>query len=93
MSKTTLRKQQTLLKHDLEKLKRMLAHTAHSMRGQAQNMFSESLENAKDKSADMQDNLKEYVHEKPIKALGIAMLSGLIMGLAMHRKRKKHYHR
>ncbi len=90
MSKSSIKKQQNAIKHDIQQLKRMLSDTAHDMRGQAQNMFSESFENAKDKTANAQENVKEYVHEKPLKALGIAMLSGLIIGLAMRRKRKKY---
>lgn len=90
MHKTVSRKQ-SIIKNDLEKLKALLATTAYDVGGEARNAISESFENVKDKSTDLQESISDYVSEKPFKALGIAMLSGLLLGLTMRRK-KKHYH-
>jgi ElaB/YqjD/DUF883 family membrane-anchored ribosome-binding protein len=87
MHKTTTRKQ-NIIKNDLEKLKELLATTAYDVGGEARNAISESLENVKEKSTDIQDSITDYVNEKPFKALGLAMLTGVFLGLAMRRKRK-----
>jgi ElaB/YqjD/DUF883 family membrane-anchored ribosome-binding protein len=81
------------VKHDLDKLKAILALTAKDMRGQALDAVTESLTSVKDKSSDIQGTVAHYVGDKPFKALGIAVLSGLLLGFAMRKRRRYHTHR
>lgn len=81
------------IRHDLEKLKDVLALTARDVRGRAKESLTHSYENIKDRSTDLHGSVAHYVGGKPFKALGIAMLSGLILGFAMRKKKRYHSHR
>lgn len=80
-----------IIKRDLKRLKDDLAMTAKDMRGQAKDAFTDTLESAREKSADLQVSVANYVGEKPFKALGIAMLSGYVLAVAMRRKRRHRF--
>jgi ElaB/YqjD/DUF883 family membrane-anchored ribosome-binding protein len=80
------------VKNDINKLKHLLAETVHDMRGEASHALHERYEQARERGADLQDHVVHYVNDKPFKALGFAMLSGLVLGLAM-RKKRRFYHR
>ena len=81
-------KRGSILKHDLEKLREILAVTAHDVGGHAKHAITDSFENVRDKSVDLQESVVDYVNHKPFKALGIAVLSGLILGMTMRKKRR-----
>jgi ElaB/YqjD/DUF883 family membrane-anchored ribosome-binding protein len=90
---TTRNRQSNRLRNDLDKLKDVLAITARDVRGHAKHTLANSYENVKDRSVDAQDRFATYIGGKPFKALGIAMLSGLVLGLAMRKKRRNNSHR
>lgn len=71
---------------DLEKIKDAFGDTARDMKGKATSMISESLGNAREKTTLVQDNVVNYIQTKPIKAVGLAVLAGVIVGIWMHRK-------
>lgn len=90
MHKQTLRHKHgsRLIKHDIEKLRTILATTAKDMGGEAKNVLSDSYKNVKDKTDTLQANVADYVSEKPYKALALASFLGLACGLIMRRKRR-----
>lgn len=81
-----------LIRNDLERLKSVLAMTAKDMRGQARRALSKSYGDVKERTYDIQENLAHYVGKKPVKALGIALLSGLAVGLVAMRKKRRTKH-
>ena len=76
-----------LLRNDIGKLKAILAMTARDVGGQAKDALTDSYENVKTKTTDLQEGVAEYVGERPYKSMAIALFSGLALGLAMRRKR------
>lgn len=80
-------KSRDMIKKDLARLKTDLALSAKEMRGHARGALNESLENMRERTNELQGNVAEYVGEKPFKSLGIAMLSGFILAVAMRRKK------
>lgn len=74
---------------DITKIKQALANTAMHMRDNTSDKIQGTLDNAKEKSIDLKDTFEDYVTEKPIKALGIAVLSGLFLGYLL-KKGKRH---
>ncbi|MBV9575151.1 MAG: hypothetical protein JO149_00835 [Gammaproteobacteria bacterium] len=74
------------LSADLEKIKTALADATYDVRGRAGEIFNESIENVKQKSTDIQGEMETYVTEKPFKSLGIAVLSGFLLGFLFHKK-------
>jgi len=74
---------------DLEKIKSALFDTAKDMHGKAKEMWSDSIENVKEKSTDAKETVSDYILNKPIKSVGIALLSGLVMGFLLRGNRKK----
>ena len=77
------------LSGDLAKIRDALSDTAKDVRGKASEVLSQSVENVKDRSADIKENMETYVAEKPFKALLLAVLSGALIGGALMRRRKR----
>jgi ElaB/YqjD/DUF883 family membrane-anchored ribosome-binding protein len=55
-----------------------LRQTAYDVKDKANELLAKSLKDAKTKQVEVQDNLVAYVTENPIKAIGFALLAGLI---------------
>jgi ElaB/YqjD/DUF883 family membrane-anchored ribosome-binding protein len=70
---------------DIEKIKEALAETTQDMKGKAAEMLFQSIEDARERSAAVKDNVTNYVTEKPLKSLGIAMLAGMLIGYLIHK--------
>ncbi len=66
-------------KTDLEKIKAFLKKTTHDWQETAEDKISRSLENVKEKGAEVHD----YLSERPIKAMGITLASGLALGFCV----------
>lgn len=73
------------LNKDFAKIKAALSDTTHDMRGKAAQMINDSYVDIRDKSLDMQENVANYVGEKPFKSLGLAVLSGIIIGFLIRK--------
>lgn len=73
------------LQEDLNNIKAALAEATYDVRGRAGEMLSDSVANMRERSADIKENVEDYVANKPYKALGIAMAAGLIMGFLMRK--------
>jgi ElaB/YqjD/DUF883 family membrane-anchored ribosome-binding protein len=66
---------------DLTKIKAALSDATNSVRGRAGNLISHQIADVRDKTTDIQDNLVDYVTDKPLKSIGIAILTGVFIGL------------
>lgn len=64
-------------KSDLEKIKAFLRATTQNARDSAEETFNESIESAREKSLEVQG----YISERPVKAVGVSLLTGLLAGL------------
>jgi ElaB/YqjD/DUF883 family membrane-anchored ribosome-binding protein len=73
------------LHDDLAKIKAALSDATFDVKGRASEMLHQSIENAKNRSAEAQDTISTFVTEKPLKSLGFAMLTGLVIGYLLHR--------
>jgi ElaB/YqjD/DUF883 family membrane-anchored ribosome-binding protein len=72
-------------KHAAQILRAELKH----MKGALALAAKDVKQNVKQKSDDIQDKMVNSIVEKPFKAMGIAILSGMVLGLMMRR----HKHR
>ena len=70
---------------DLSKIKAALAEATYDAKGRARELFHESIDDMKERSAEVQDTVTDYVAERPLKSIGIAMLIGGIIGYLMHK--------
>lgn len=73
------------LHDDLTKIKAALAAATFDAKGKARELLVQSLDDMKDKSAEVQYTVTKYVMKKPLKSLGIAALVGAIFGYLMHK--------
>lgn len=69
------------LNEDLKDMRDVFSQTATDVK---QNL-AQTIQDAKDKSTELQKNVKHYVKNNPYKAVGWGMLAGFVMGL-MFRK-------
>lgn len=79
------------LSSDLEKIKDVLAKTAKDVKGKTTEVFTQSVEDVKDKSCDIKDNMETYLSERPFKTLILGMLSGAFLGAFMRRKKRSNF--
>jgi ElaB/YqjD/DUF883 family membrane-anchored ribosome-binding protein len=71
---------------DLEKIKAAIADATRDVKGKTNQLIAQSIDNVKEKSTDLQENLGHYVEKKPFKSLGIAVFIGLVVGYLLHKK-------
>lgn len=74
------------LQGDIETLRHAFAETAKDVGGKTVEIISDSVQNVRDKSSDIQESIQKYVAEKPFKSLGIAVLSGMLLGWITRRR-------
>jgi ElaB/YqjD/DUF883 family membrane-anchored ribosome-binding protein len=70
---------------DLDKIKQAFAETARGVRGRAGDAITSSLDDMKEKTETIQENVQNYVYEKPIKSLAIALTAGFLLGKLLHK--------
>lgn len=68
------------LNDDLEKIKAILSDTAYDVKGRAGEVLAQSLDNARERTRMLKDNVEGYTSEKPLKSLGISFLAGIVLG-------------
>lgn len=85
MHKTHRNSHEFDIQRDIAKIKAALAATTYDVTGKTKEMIQESLDDLKDKSAEMHDALEHYVVKKPLKSIGIAMFIGAVIGYLMHK--------
>jgi ElaB/YqjD/DUF883 family membrane-anchored ribosome-binding protein len=80
------------IQHDFQRVKEKaretreaLSQTAYDVRGRAQDLLSQSLKDAKVKTTDLQENVVTYVKSNPVKSIGFAVISGLIVALLLRK--------
>lgn len=70
---------------DIERIKSALADAAHDVKGRTGEMLTESVDHWKGQSAKLRDDVTEYVAEKPLKSVGIALVTGIVIGYLLRR--------
>ena len=70
---------------DLERIKSAVLDATHDVRGKAGEFFSEKLDDVKERTEVMQDNVTGYIKKQPLKSMGITLLAGLIAGYLIHK--------
>ena len=73
------------LNADLEKIKSAIADTALDLRDRTGEMFSDSLDNLKERSSKVHHDVASYTAKRPIKSLGVALLIGLAVGFLLRK--------
>ena len=70
---------------DVEKIKAALADVTRDVKGRAGEVFYHSVDDLKEKTTQIQTDVGQYVAEKPLKSLGIALLTGIVIGYFIHK--------
>lgn len=73
------------LEDDIQQIKEALANTASDVRGRAGEMLNRSIEDMKDKTLNVQNDVSDFILERPIKTLSVTFLIGLAIGYLLHR--------
>lgn len=74
-----------LLASDLHKLAGKLKETTRVVAASASHMKHAAAGQLSDSFSEIKTRSKAYMHEKPVKSLGMAALAGLFLGLVMRR--------
>lgn len=70
----------TDLHESLLKVQAALAEATGDVKGRASELVTELLENFQSKTNDYQNDFKEFISEKPLKSIGIAIAVGILVG-------------
>lgn len=73
------------LHSDLERIKKALSDASYDVQGRANEMFNESKQHIKQTSSDLQDGIAGYIAEQPFKSMGLAILSGIVIGFLLRK--------
>ncbi len=76
---------QSNISHELARIKNAFTRATHRARGKANRALIGALDNVKEKSDLLQENVTDYVATKPFKSMGLAMLTGAIIGYFIHK--------
>ena len=89
MRKTKLKRaRQTINKDiytDLNRIKNALAGATNTVKGRAGNLLNQQWTDMRDKGIDIQDGVTDYVTDKPIKSISLAVLAGVAIGLFLRK--------
>lgn len=67
------------LREDVIKVKEALAQVAEDVKCKAEELFHQTMHDAKSKSCDMQENIVNFVKEKPLTSIAISVVTGMIL--------------
>ena len=68
------------LYRDIANIKAALAEATDDLKGKAGQILTNSMDDIKEQSSAVKENIVDYTAEKPFKTLGIALLVGLAIG-------------
>lgn len=85
MTKHNGRKSSHHIYQNLEDIKNDLSRLSESIKNETSNFVSDSIAQTKSKSVEMKNNFSERVSQEPMKSVGIALLTGAIIGYFVHR--------
>jgi len=72
--------------NDIDNIKEALAVAGFDAKKKIKEILSQSLENATDRSLQAKETVANYAADRPFKSLGIALLTGLVVGYFIHRE-------
>ena len=75
----------TDLHKDIADIKAALAQASYDLKGKAGEILCDSMEDIKEHSSEMKENIANYTAEKPFKTIGIAVLAGVVLGFLLKR--------
>lgn len=70
---------------DLRQIKDAFTEATHNVKDRAGLAFTQSMEDAKERGLNLQENFTGYVGEKPIKSVAIALFAGVLLGFFVKR--------
>ncbi len=70
---------------DVERIKAALFDTTQDLKGRAGEVITDSMNSVKNQTNEARDNLADYTAQKPFKALGIALVTGIVIGFLIRR--------
>ena len=85
MNKTRNHQSAFDLYDDVEKIKDALRAATQDFKGKAREMLAQKLEDATAKTTETRKKVSRYVEEKPFKSLGLALLTGVIIGYILRK--------
>lgn len=75
----------SVIYNDLGMIKKAFLETGSDIRGMASDMVSKQVDEMRGRSKKLKNSLQTYTKQKPFKTVGIAVLSGLLLGYFIHR--------
>lgn len=70
---------------DIARIKDALSDATDGVKERANDMLLQSIENARQSASKANKNVKGYVTRKPYKSVGIALLTGALIGYLLHK--------
>ncbi len=65
---------------DLAKIKGALYDAVNHAKGKATDTFTQYWDETKERSANLHENVSNYTAEKPLKTIGLTLLTGMLLG-------------
>jgi ElaB/YqjD/DUF883 family membrane-anchored ribosome-binding protein len=73
------------LARDIATMKTAFANIARDLNGKSSELYNDSIENLKEHSDEIQDELSNYATKKPLKTMGITFAAGIVLGYLLRK--------
>jgi len=75
------------LHNDVEKIKAAILSATKGAKGKATDMLYDSMDSMKERSTAVKSNVANYTAKNPFQSLGVALISGIAIGIYLCRRR------
>jgi ElaB/YqjD/DUF883 family membrane-anchored ribosome-binding protein len=73
------------LYNNLEEIREALADVSNDVKNKANSILSDSVDNVREASSTVEDEVTTYVAGRPLKSVGIAIAAGIVIGYFLRR--------
>lgn len=64
---------------DIEKVRDALAQVAHDVKNKAESLVNNSINDAKSKTANLEETARDYMKEHPVKVIAFSVIAGMLI--------------
>ena len=67
------------LSEDMDKVKEVLAQIAHDVKGKAESIVNQSINTAKDKTNNLEEDATNYIKDHPVRVVAFSVVAGMLL--------------
>lgn len=73
------------IQSDIDKIREAFVDATFDVKGRANEIAKQAIANARERSVAAKDGAENFIQERPFKTIGVAMLTGIVIGYFIHK--------